>query len=214
MNIANIYEDNITRLDSIDKNKYDIDKNSKVIINLNKPFISECEFNLSENSTLIINKLYKNNGINEDVTINLNGINSKVIYNLSILTDDNLNFNINIFHNNKKTTSIISNHGVVLNDAKLSFIVNSYVYKGNINSILDQKSKIITMGRNNSEIKPNLYIDEYDVVANHAASIGKFNKEDIFYLLTKGINLDDAYELLINGFLENNLNGGDKYEYE
>ena len=73
-------------------------------------------------------------------------------------------------------------------------------------------NEIIIMGENNSEIYPNLYIDEFDASAHHAASIGKFNKDEIFYLLTKGIDYESAVNLLIKGFLENNLNGGDKFE--
>ena len=57
------------------------------------------------------------------------------------------------------------------------------------------------MSKNNSIIKPNLYIDEYDVDARHAATIGRFNSEDIFYLMTKGIDKKEAIELLISGFL-------------
>jgi hypothetical protein len=38
-------------------------------------------FNLGNNSYLEINKIYKTNELKEIITINLNGINSKVIYN-------------------------------------------------------------------------------------------------------------------------------------
>ena len=58
------------------------------------------------------------------------------------------------------------------------------------------------MGRNNSIIKPNLFIDEYNVNAKHSAIIGKFNEEEIFYLKTKGLSEKQALDLLINGFIE------------
>ena len=139
----------ITKLDT---NKYDIKSNEKLILNINEYTLSNYEFNLEENSYLEINKFYKNNGNNEEVTINLNGINSKVIYNFSVLSNKSEKYKINVNHNNKNTISIINNHGVVLNDSKLSFIVNSNVYKGNTKSVLEQSSKIIIMGENNSEI--------------------------------------------------------------
>ena len=88
-----------------------------------------------------------------------------------------------------------------MNDSKLEFIVNSSVLKGNKKSVLNQESKIIVLSKNNSIIKPNLFIDEYDVDARHAATIGRFSSEDIFYLMTKGINKEEAIKLLINGFL-------------
>ena len=141
----------------------------------------------------------------EEVTINLNGENSKVLYNFSTLAHTNQTFIININHNNKNTISNVYNHGVVINDSRLYFEVNSVVKKGYTNSMLNQESRIITMGDNYSEIKPNLLIDEYDVNARHAAIIGKFNKEDIFYLMSKGIPYEKANELLIIGFFKNNI---------
>jgi Fe-S cluster assembly protein SufD len=57
------------------------------------------------------------------------------------------------------------------------------------------------MGKNNSIINPNMYIDEYDVEARHAATIGKFNQDNIFYLMTKGLTKEDANNILIEGFL-------------
>lgn len=194
-------------IDNLDSNEINIKKDAKLTINVNCNKYTNYEFNLDDNSILEINKFYNNSGINENITINLNGINSKVIYNFNVLTTKDETYTININHNNKNTISKIINHGVVLNDSKLSFIVNSTVLKGNDNSKLDQDSKIIVMGRNNSEIKPNLFIDEFDVEARHAASIGKFSKEEIFYLMTKGISYDDANKLLINGFL--GINGGE-----
>ena len=88
-----------------------------------------------------------------------------------------------------------------MNESKLVFEVNSTVKKGNKNSKLNQSSKIITMSSNNSIIKPNLFIDEFDVDAFHSATIGKFSNDEIFYLMTKGLSRDDAINLLIKGFL-------------
>lgn len=188
-------------LDSLDSTCYDIKENTKVIINLDRNYISNCIFNLEENSYLIINKKYNEKEIEEDITINLNGFNSRVDYNFSTYTKSNQKYIININHNNKNTISNVINHGVVINDSKLLFEVNSKVEKGNVKSVLNQSSKIIVMASNNSVIKPNLLIDEYDVEAVHAATIGRFSKEDIFYLMSKGIDKDSAIDLLIKGFL-------------
>ena len=57
------------------------------------------------------------------------------------------------------------------------------------------------MSKNNSRIEPNMYIDEFDVDARHAATIGKFSKDEIFYLMTKGISYKECEKLLIEGFL-------------
>lgn len=190
-------------LDSLENNLYEID-NANVVINLNKKS-SNVTFNLLNNASLTINKIYNEKEIDEEITINLNGEGSAVNYNFSTLTSNDQKYVININHNNKHTTSNIINHGVVENDSKLVFEVNARVKKGNIGSTLKQESKIIIMGKNNSIIKPNLYIDEHDVDAYHGASIGTFSKEDIFYLESKGIPKNKCLELLINGFLKGHI---------
>lgn len=191
--------------DKLESNIINIKKGESLVLYLNVSYFRNVEFNLDEDAYLEINKIYDLADIWEEVTINLNGENSKVLYNFSTLAHANQTFIININHNNKNTISNVYNHGVVINDSRLYFEVNSVVKKGYTNSMLNQESRIITMGDNYSEIKPNLLIDEYDVNARHAAIIGKFNKEDIFYLMSKGIPYEKANELLIIGFLKNNI---------
>lgn len=192
-------------IDDLDYSSYEIEKYSTITINIKKPKYKEYVFDLEENAHLIINKFYEEKEISENITINLNGLNSRVDYNFSTITYDNQKYVININHNNKNTISNVINHGVVMNDSKLLFEVNSSVKKGNKGSKLNQESKIIVMSSNNSIIKPNLFIDEYDVDAVHSATIGKFRNDEIFYLKTKGLSEKDAISLLIKGFLEGHI---------
>lgn len=181
--------------------KYEIESNKELVLELDNKY-DDYEFILNDNSYLNIKQIYNLDNINKNITINLNGINSKVDYKLSTLTNKDQSFILNINHNNKNTISNVINHGVVLNASKLEFIVNTKIDKGNSKSILNQESRIITMKDNNSVIMPNMFIDEYDVEARHAATIGKFSKDDIFYLRSKGLTEKEANDILIKGFLE------------
>lgn len=200
MNKVIINKDTIVT--KINANKIYVNKNVNVVFNIDKYSFDNIILDIEENSNVIINKKYNEKDINENIVINLNGINSSIKYNFSTMVTNNQKYTIIINHNNKNTNSYITNHGVVLNDSKLIFEVNSIVKKGNILCNINQDSKIITMGRNNSIIKPNLFIDEYNVNAKHSAIIGKFNEEEIFYLKTKGLSEKQALDLLINGFIE------------
>ena len=192
-------------IEDLDYNLYEIEKDSVIQVNIKNSKYKEYKFDLEENAYLIINKLYNEKEEDENITINLNGFNSRVDYNFSTLTYDNQKYIININHNNKGTISNVINHGVVMNDSKLLFEVNTTIKKGNKGSKLKQESKIIVMSSNNSIIKPNLFIDEYDVDAVHSATIGKFRDDEIFYLKTKGLKEKDAVFLLIKGFLEGHI---------
>jgi len=192
-------------LDEIESNIINIGDNCEVLIDIDSFKFEDYIFNLKDNASLRINKMYELGNVLENITINLNGVGSKIEYYFSTLVKDNQKFVINVNHNNLNTISNIYNHGVVLNDSHLTFEVNASVKKGNKGCFLNQESKIITMGKNNSDIKPNLFVDEFDVEARHAATIGKFNKDEIFYLMTKGISYSDSLNLLIKGFLEGNI---------
>lgn len=174
---------------------------NEVVININKHKFDNITISLTDNAHLVINKKYNEKEVTEKIIINLDGISSRVDYKFSTITENNQSYIIDINHNNKNTVSNVINHGVVLNDSKLDFIVNSRVEKGNKKSVLNQTSKIIVMSKNNSRIEPNMYIDEFDVDARHAATIGKFSKDEIFYLMTKGISYKECEKLLIEGFL-------------
>ncbi|HEY0827950.1 MAG TPA: SufD family Fe-S cluster assembly protein, partial [Bacilli bacterium] len=48
---------------------------------------------------------------------------------------------------------------------------------------------------------PMLLIDEDEVKAGHAASVGQVNQEQIHYMMSRGITRGQAMKLLIYGFL-------------
>ncbi len=51
------------------------------------------------------------------------------------------------------------------------------------------------------DANPILLIDEDDVKAGHAASVGQVNPEQIYYLMSRGISKEMAQRLIIYGFL-------------
>ncbi|QQE75177.1 Fe-S cluster assembly protein SufD [Brevibacillus composti] len=52
------------------------------------------------------------------------------------------------------------------------------------------------------DANPILLIDEDDVKAGHAASVGRFSEESIYYLMSRGISRRQAERLIILGFLD------------
>ncbi len=157
-------------------------------------------FNIDNGSLSFNNIMYKSN--DEHVTVNLNKEHDSVhVYNSVISRTDEKVF-IKVFHNAKKTTSNVYNCGTTKDDGSICFDTISSVKKGTKNCILNQDSKIISLNDNNmNKINPVLLIDEYDTEARHSAFIGKFNKDEIFYLMSRGLSEKDANKLLLEGFL-------------
>lgn len=187
---------------------FNISKNSNTIINFFNinDITSDYEFNVLDSANLEINIFDVSRNITRYIRVNINGENSIVKLNLSSISLYKNNYDVNVFHNNKNTSSSTNLHGLALDDNMIHIKNSGYVKKGASKSILDQDNKIIITGDNNSKIEPNLFIDEYDVSASHGAYIGKFDEEELFYLNSRGLNDIESYNLLINGFLIGNMN--------
>lgn len=126
---------------------------------------------------------------------------SSLIYNYSTLNRKNNKYVININHNGKNSISSVVNHGINLEDNKLDFIINSNILKESYNVLTSQDSKIIIMKNNNCSIKPNLIVDNNDISATHAAYIGRFRDDEIFYLMSRGISEEESKKIIAKAFL-------------
>ncbi len=51
------------------------------------------------------------------------------------------------------------------------------------------------------DANPILLIDENDVLAGHAASVGQVDQEQMYYLMSRGIARPTAQRMVIRGFL-------------
>ncbi len=180
-----------------------INKNVEVIIDVLKENSKDkVTYNIGENAKVIVNKLVIDNA--DTIKINLSK-NSSILYNYSTMNYKDNCYRIDVFHKEKNTTSKVINHGVNMNNKRLDFIVNGTIYKDSLNCICNQDNKIISMKDNHSTIKPNLMIDNNQIEANHSAYIGRFKKEDIFYLMSRGISEADCNKLLLRAFLLGNM---------
>lgn len=154
---------------------------------------------------LNIYKFYNNHNVLETDDIDLCNEMASVNYKSSSICREEEKYIVNINHLCKNTKSDIVNKAVALKNSKIKYIVNSNVIKEAIKSVLNQTSRIVTMGECETEIEPNMYIDLDDVEAKHGSIIGTFKEEDIFYLMSKGISYNDTIKLLVKGYLLSNM---------
>ncbi|WP_168122097.1 Fe-S cluster assembly protein SufD [Paenibacillus sp. HB172176] len=65
-----------------------------------------------------------------------------------------------------------------------------------------QTEKVLMLSsKARGDANPILLIDEDDVTAGHAASVGQVNPEQVYYLMSRGISKQDAERLIIHGFI-------------
>lgn len=163
------------------------------------------KFYLEENSYLNVENVIDATEIKEMTIVNLNGEGASINYNLKTISKMYEKYNFLVYHNAKNTVSHIRNNGVNILDGTLEFNVSSFVSNGITGCDINQSARIINMTENTCSIKPNLFIDEEDVVANHSALIGTFSSDEIFYLMSRGISKKESENLLTKGFLLNGI---------
>lgn len=154
---------------------------------------------------LKVNKFYNNDSVLEEINIDLCSKGSKIDYRFSNICKNNESYLININHNNVSTVSNINNKSIAMDGSKLNFVINSIVKREYEKSILDQNTRIVTLGESDSSISPNMFIDCDDVEARHGSIIGTFKDDMVFYLMSRGIEYNDAIKLLIKGYLFSNI---------
>lgn len=167
--------------------------------------------NLGKNSKIVVyfaDFSVSNNKL--DATINLNEEGATCEWHLASLSsnNDNKDIVVNIYHNHPSTFGRIDNYGVCKDQGKLQFSGISYILKGCHQSKSHQNAKIVVFDNECvAKAKPILKIDENDIEASHAASVGKVSDEHIFYLTSRGLNLEEAKMLITLGYLKPILKG-------
>ncbi|MFU2163443.1 Fe-S cluster assembly protein SufD [Streptococcus pluranimalium] len=96
----------------------------------------------------------------------------------------------------------ILQHGVILERGTLTFNGIGHIHKGAKGADAQQESRVLMLSdQARSDANPILLIEENEVTAGHAASIGQVDPEDMYYLMSRGIDQKTAERLVIRGFL-------------
>jgi len=109
---------------------------------------------------------------------------------------------INISHNIPNVTSRIKIRTVLYDTSKINLNVVLKILKGAVNTdtYLDIKTLLISENAS-ATIVPSLEIQENEVKGGHGAVVGYLDMNQIYYLLSKGLNYKTAEKLLIKAFL-------------
>ncbi len=107
-----------------------------------------------------------------------------------------------ILNHGPHTIGNIVQNGVAKDKAVLNFHAVGKTERGAYGANSQQQSRILTLSDEcKGEADPVLLIEENDVNAGHAASIGKVDADDLYYLESRGLSEHDAQVLLTRGFL-------------
>ena len=112
------------------------------------------------------------------------------------------NFTTQVIHHGLRTEGRILSHGVVKDSASIIFNGIGKIEHGATKSDAEQESRVLMLSEKaRGDANPMLLIDEDDVVAGHAASVGRVDPTQLYYLMSRGIPKLEAERLVIHGFL-------------
>jgi len=191
---------------NFDIQKNSILKNYKIDNNSNSN-IKYCFNNINQDTDSVSEIFLLSSGskfIKNEINCNLNGKYASAFVNGVFILNETkhheIKTNINHIIENTKSYQLIK--GVLEDTSKA-------VYQGKI--FVDSKaqktdgyqlSKAILLNDNcEFNAKPELEIYADDVKCSHGSASGSLNEDSIFYLMSRGLNYQEAKKLLINGFL-------------
>ena len=105
---------------------------------------------------------------------------------------------------NKASHSIgnILQHGVIRDRGTLTFNGIGHILKGAKGADAQQESRVLMLSdKARGDANPILLIDEFEVTAGHAASAGRLDPDELYYLMSRGLPQKEAERLVTRGFL-------------
>ncbi|MED5016851.1 Fe-S cluster assembly protein SufD [Paenibacillus chibensis] len=113
-----------------------------------------------------------------------------------------LNYTTRANHFGKSSESQMITRAVMREEAQAIINGITKIEHGATKSDGQQTEKVLMLSpKARGDANPILLIDEDDVKAGHAASVGQVNQEQIYYLMSRGISREVAESLIIYGFL-------------
>ncbi|RUS43570.1 Fe-S cluster assembly protein SufD [Cohnella sp. AR92] len=148
---------------------------------------------LHEGNTLVDTKsILKGNGSTSDAKVISVGTGSQ---RMSLTT--------RAVHYGLSSESDMITRAVMTNEATAIINGITKIEKGATKANGQQTEKVLMLSpKARGDANPILLIDEDDVKAGHAASVGQVNAEQVYYLMSRGISKEEAERLIIYGFLD------------
>ncbi len=111
-------------------------------------------------------------------------------------------FNTNVVHEAKNTKSLTTLRGVFRNKAAFNNDGMVRINKGAKNADGFFAAKILLFDDAKGRSVPSSEIDENELKAGHASTVGRPDENQLFYLRSRGLSEKVAEELVVSGFFE------------
>ena len=143
-----------------------------------------------------------NASVDRNITVYLKGERSKAKVSTASLLNCRKDYRIRVVNDNVHTDALINNYAVVLKGGQLMIDAIGQILNGAYKSTSYQTSRALSFEEGQkATILPELLIDENDVQASHAMSIGRVDEAQLYYMMSRGLDIPDCTKLISLGYL-------------
>jgi Fe-S cluster assembly protein SufB len=108
-----------------------------------------------------------------------------------------------VYHLAPNTTSVIKSKSLSKNGGITSYRGLVKIKKGAINSKSSVNCDALMFdNQSQSNTYPSIDVEEKEVDVVHEASVGKISEDQIFYLQSRGLSVEQAIQMIVSGFIE------------
>jgi Fe-S cluster assembly protein SufB len=115
----------------------------------------------------------------------------------------NIDTGAKVYHNAPNTKSTIESKSISKDGGRTNYRGLVHIADGASNSSTSVECDALMFdNESTSDTMPYMEINESTVDVAHEATVGKIGDEDVFYLQSRGLDDDDAKQMIVSGFIE------------
>ncbi len=118
------------------------------------------------------------------------------------LIQSKLKASYSALHYKGQTSAQIDNYSIVLKGCEYTLDIIGNIHKAARGAKTHQISRVMNFDEKpKTSVNPKLIIDENDVEASHAASVGQPDLNQVYYLQSRGLSRSESLKLITLGYL-------------
>jgi ABC-type transport system involved in Fe-S cluster assembly, permease component len=121
---------------------------------------------------------------------------------LAAIANEKKEFVLHAIHEETDGSSDMKNYAIIPDGAEFYLDVTGKIIKGSHRSNATQNNRILTLSENHKAVVlPQLLIDDNDVIAGHAMTMGQIDENQLYYMESRGMPKNMALQLVTLGYL-------------
>ena len=115
--------------------------------------------------------------------------------------DQHFDIGSRVWHEAEHTTADLVTRGVLDDEARSVYEgVQDVGESAWSTSSYQRENTLMLSDESEADASPKLIINNHDTEASHSATVGQVDDEDLLYMVSRGIDEDDATDMLVEGF--------------